>query len=131
MPGDEDLLVAYSDSDTGRRAAEFAAQRAAKTGESVDVVHFGTDTTAGQLEDAIGAIFAERQVPVTFEVIEIGGSDEKNVSVRAKLGQVIDDRDYALVVMGNEGQGLFHSLSEGSVTDSVIEAGAVPVLLVP
>lgn len=131
MPGDEDLLVAYSDSDTGRRAAEFAAQRAAKTGESVDVVHFGTNTMDVQLEEAIGATFEEYQVPVTFEVIEIGGSDEKNVSVRAKLGQVIDDRDYALVVMGNEGQGLFHSLSEGSVTDSVIEAGAVPVLLVP
>jgi len=131
MPAAHDLLVAYDDTDAGRRAVEFAADRAALTGESVDVVHAGTEHTATQLREELGSIFDERQVPVQFSVIEIGGSDEKNVSISATLGELIEDNDYALVVMGNEGRGLFHQLSEGSVTDAVIETGLVPVTLVP
>jgi|GEM_PF-2079432 len=131
MPGDDDLLVAYDDTDAGRRAAEFAAERAAKTGESVDVIHISTVLTDAQLRDELGSIFEERDVPVTFEVIETGGSDDRNVSISATLGEIIEERDYAMIVMGNEERGLFHSLSEGSVTNAVIEAGIVPVTLVP
>lgn len=131
MSAAHDLLVAYDDTDAGRRAVEFAAERAAKTGESVDVVHVGTGLTEAQLREALEALFAERNVPVEFEVVETGGSDEKNVSISATLGEIIDDRDYTLIVMGNENRGLFHQLSEGSVTDAVIETGVVPVTLVP
>lgn len=131
MTNANELLVAYDRTDAGRRAAEFAADRAAKTGESVDVVHVGTDVTEDDVRDQLGSIFAEQGVEASFTVVEVGGSEDRNVSVSAVLSDVIDDNDYELVVLGNEERGLFDELTAGSVSKDIIEDGIVPVVLVP
>ena len=126
-----DFLVAYDDTDASRRAAEFAAQRAAKTGEAVDVVHIGTGVTEATIEDAVGDTFENLGVPFTVRVVEVGGSEDENVSTRAKLSDVIGEHDYTVVFLGNEKRGLFHDLTEGSVSNALIEDQAVPIMLVP
>lgn len=125
------LLVAYDDTAAGRRAAEFAAERAAKTGESVDVVHIGTDITEQEIRDATEDEFIRRNVVVRFDIVNGGGSEDENISVSAALGKLIAQREYQIVIMGNEERGLFHNLMEGSVSNALIEDQTVPVLLVP
>jgi nucleotide-binding universal stress UspA family protein len=129
--GDHDLLVAYDDTDAGRRAAEFAAERAAQTGESVTVIHIGSDLSEAEMRDAIGEPFASHGVPVSFRMFDVGGSEDENISIRAKLGEIIDQHEYTMIVMGNEKHSLFHGLTEGSISGAVIDDQVVPVLLVP
>lgn len=131
MTAEHDLLVAYDDTDVGKKVAAFAAERAAKTGESVEVVHIGPDFTEAKLREAVGQGFEDHSVPASFRVIAVGGSDEQNVSVSATLVDHIDENDYTMVFMGNEERGLFHDLAEGSVTDAVLKDKLVPVVLVP
>lgn len=129
--GGSDLLVAYNDTDAGRRAASFAAERAALTGETVDVVYIGTEFTEDEMRDAVGQSFVDLDVPVSFQQVSVGGSDDRNVSIRAVLADVIEDNDYEIVVMGNEKHGILHDLSEGSVSSALIGDKMVPILLVP
>lgn len=126
-----DLLVAYDDTAVAHRAAEFAAERAAKTGESVDIVHIGTDLTEQELQDAVGAVFDQQNVVARFQTINRGGSENENVSVNAILSNLIDSQGYDLVFIGNEKHGLFHNLTEESVSKGLIEDQIVPVVLVP
>jgi nucleotide-binding universal stress UspA family protein len=132
MAGDsQELLVAFDDTAAGRRAAAFAAERAEKTGERVDVVHIGSDVTETEMREAVEDSFLERDVPASFRTFSMGGSEDTNVSVSAKLAQVISNGDYAIVFMGNEKHGLFHNLAEASLTKALIEDQTVPITLVP
>jgi nucleotide-binding universal stress UspA family protein len=126
-----ELLVAYDDTDAARRALEFAIERAARTGESVDVVHVGSDVSEPEIRRTLEDLAVDRGVVATVEVVPTGGSDAENVSVPARLAALIEDRDYELLVMGNERHGLFYDLLEGSVSEALIERQAIPLLLVP
>lgn len=126
-----DILVAYDDTDAGRRAAAFAAERAAKTGEAVDVVHIGPHVTEAAIREAVSDDFERLDVPLSIRVVDVGGSEDDNVSVSAKLADLIGEHDYAVVFMGNEDRGLFHHLTEASITNALIEDQTVPIMLVP
>lgn len=126
-----DLLVAYDESAAARRAARFAAQRAAMTGESVEVVHVGTDVTVAEMREAVEGAFLDHDVVVGFRAVSAGGSDEENVSVAVALAEVIADQGYELVFVGNEARGLYYQLTVGSVSEALIEGRNVPVCLVP
>jgi len=129
--GQSGLLVAYDDTPAARRAAEFAVERAAMRGEPVHVVHIGDALSESDIRDALGETFAERGVVLTVEIVPAGGSEDENVSVSRGLADAIDANDYAMVVMGNERHGLFHGLTEASVSEALIEDQTVPILLVP
>jgi len=130
IEGRAGLLVAYDDTDAARRATGFAAERAATTGETVTVVHIGTHVTEADVRAAVEESFEDG---VVFEVavISAGGSDDANVSVASALAKLIDTNEFSMVVMGNERHGLFHGLTEASVTEALIEDQSIPILLVP
>jgi nucleotide-binding universal stress UspA family protein len=124
-------LVAYHDSGAARRATTFAADHAARTGASVDVVHVGTELSTRQMRETVGDRFADQRVDVQFETLRASGSEDDNVSVSEKLSHHVADHDYELVIAGNETHGHLHSLFAGSVSDGLIDARVVPVVLVP
>lgn len=133
MPVEEpnDLLVAYDDTNASRGAAEFAAKRAAQSGESVDIVHVGRDLTEHDIERAVGDAFDELGVPVNFHVEKVGGSEEENMDIRLKLSRVINDGGYEAVFVGNEEYGLFEKYANTSVSDALIKNHNAPVVIVP
>lgn len=128
---DNDLLVAYDDTEASRRAATFAAKRAAKTGETVDVVHVGRDLSEDDIERAVGEAFDNRDVVASYWVDRIGGSEDENTSVRLRLSQLINDHGYSMVFVGNEKHGFLTELAEASISEALIENQNVPVVLVP
>lgn len=126
-----DLIVAYDDTDASRAAAEFAAERAAETGETVDVVHVGHDLSESDIKADVGEAFAARDVEAGYHVVPAGGSDDENVSVRAALSRVITHSGHDMVFVGNEEYGLFDDIAKKSVSDALITEHRVPVVLVP
>lgn len=128
---DAKLLVAFDDTAAAQRATEFAIERASRTGEAVDVVHVGTDLTESEIRGKIETLVVDRGVAVTVEVVPTETSDEENVSIAAMLGRLLEERDYDVLVMGNEKHGLFYDLTRGSVSEAIIENQTIPILLVP
>ncbi len=128
-----DLLVAYDDTPAARRAVAFAVSRAERTGETVDVVHIGTDMTDEKLNktitDAVDGIDGTRLGRVW--TIPGAGADEENIAVSKRLSDLLAARGYTMLVMGNEERGLFHELLAGSVSQTLIGDQVVPILLVP
>jgi len=131
LEGHTGLLVAYDETAAARRAAGFAAERAAMTGESVTVVHIGIDLTEADLRAAVEEQFEGCGVVLEVAIVPAGGSEDANVSIPVAIRALIRDNEFAMVVLGNERHGLFHGLTEASVTDALISDQETPVLLVP
>ena len=131
IEGRSGILVAYDDTDSARRAAAFAAERAAETGETVTVVHIGSAVSEADVRAAVEESFEGDGVVLEVAVLPSGGSDDANVSVASVLIDLIDANEFSMVAMGNERHGLFHGLTEASVTEALIEDQSIPILLVP
>ncbi|ERH03443.1 MAG: universal stress protein UspA related nucleotide-binding protein [uncultured archaeon A07HR60] len=124
-----EILVAYDGSDSSRRAVEFAAERAGKTGEAVDIVYVGGDRTATQLREAIGDEFLRERIVANFETIQMNATG--NEAIARRLAEYIRDHEYTLLVMGNSERGRLYNAVRGSVTGELIEQRPLPILLVP
>jgi nucleotide-binding universal stress UspA family protein len=131
LRGRTGLLVAFDETAAARRAAAFAAERAAMTGEFVTVVHIGSGLTEADVRAAVETPFVDRQVTFEVAVVPAGGSDHDNVSVPTALHGLLRDNEFAMVVLGNERHDLFHGLTEASVSEALVDDQDVPVLLVP
>ncbi|MDZ7702532.1 MAG: universal stress protein [Halobacteriales archaeon] len=132
------LFVAYGEPGERSAVLEFALERAAAAGDDLLVHHVIESETAepDAIREEIAAT-VERVAPdVAYEVrLDDRGvySDESNVSARKRLIDAIleDGVEYSYVVMGNVEHGAIEELSLSSMTEAVIDAHAIPVLLVP
>ncbi|MDZ7701522.1 MAG: universal stress protein [Halobacteriales archaeon] len=132
------LFVAYGEPGERSAVLEFALERAAAAGDDL-LVHHVLETDAEEtdaIEDEIAAT-ADRVAPDVAYEVRLDGravySDESNVSTRKRLIDAIleDGVEYTYVVMGNVEHGAIEELSLSSMTKAVIDAHAIPVLLVP
>lgn len=129
------VLVPVDGSECSRRALEYAFALAADRGGSVDVVHFtdSRDAATDELLDTVADLRAAADVPGETEVIpDIRVSEPRSSThIGRQVLLLVDEGGYDHVVMGHHGTGVVESLLLGSTAETVVEAGAVPVTVVP
>lgn len=104
-------------------ALEHAIDQAAGHGATLDVLLVGDDETGESAVERAAARAESAGVEVNTAVIR---GDPHEVIV-----DYVEDRDVDLVVMATHGRSGLDRLLAGSVTESVVRALAVPVLVVP
>jgi nucleotide-binding universal stress UspA family protein len=131
------IFVAYG-GDGREDVLRFAAERAAASGDDLYVYH--ARESAGENRDAVEAEIRrllDAQAPdVPAEIVvesPAEESDRTNVSRQKRLVDAVlaDDREFAYVVMGEIEHGPIESITLASMTEAVLEAHEVPVVLVP
>lgn len=129
------VLVPIDGSECSRRALRHAVDVVtARTGK-IDVVHF-TDVRTEATNDVIEAveeILTTAGVESQTEVITDTRVSEPRSSthIGKRILQLVDDREYDQVVMGHHGTGAVGELILGSAAKTVLEAGSVPITVVP
>lgn len=129
------VLVPIDGSECSRRALRHAVDVVtARTGR-IDVVHF-TDIRTEATDDVIEAaeeIFTTAGVEGETEIITDTqvSKPRSSTHIGKRVLQLVDDREYDHVIMGHHGTGAVGELILGSTAKTVIEAGTVPVTVVP
>ncbi|ELY72185.1 UspA domain-containing protein [Natrinema pallidum DSM 3751] len=99
------------------------------------MVHF-TDIRTEATDDVIEAaeeIFTTAGVEGETEIITDTqvSKPRSSTHIGKRVLQLVDDREYDHVIMGHHGTGAVGELILGSTAKTVIEAGTVPVTVVP
>ncbi len=136
------IVVAYTAQDSGTSALELAAVLSRSTGEPLTVaVVIATPHAAGMLElvdgDYLGPLTqwarsvleqAESDLPpdieATFVVRQASSIPGGLLELAAEIGA-------SAIVLGSSSKGAFGRISLGSVTDRLVHAAPLPVLLAP
>lgn len=130
-------LVAIDGWDASERALSLAAAQAAAADE-IDVVHVvdedgGDPESVEQIrataEEVVAGVGGDAEV--TVEVLETDKGRKPASRVGERLLELVEERDYDLVYLGNEHTGTAERMIVGSVSATLIEARSVPVALVP
>jgi nucleotide-binding universal stress UspA family protein len=131
------IFVAYGGSPEERTAVlEFAAERAAASGDGLFVYHVqegeepDRDLRA-EVRDVVERVGPDVPLEVDLNVRE--GAESANVSKQKRLTDAILEggREFEYVVMGEVEHGAIEGLVLPSMTEAVLDTHAVPVLLVP
>lgn len=132
------IFVAFGGSEHRSAVLEFAVKQAAVSEHDLFVYHVqeSEEESVQQFRDEIESVIQRTAPDVTFEVkIDTRGefSDRTNVSEEKLLTDAILDsgRDYEYVVMGDRKHDLLGDLIHASMTETVLETHAIPVMLVP
>lgn len=132
------IFVAYGEPDDRDAVLRVAAEQAAAAGHDLLVFHVleGDDEDADAVEAAARTTALDIAPTVDVEVrVEARErvSDATNVSPQKRLVDAILETPGAweYVVMGDVERGTVDGLVHASMTEAVIRAHAVPVLLVP
>lgn len=135
------LFVAYGKESSRKPVLEFAAQRAAATGDDLFVYHIREqeDPPDDRLRTEVGEAMRRTAPDVDFEVsiddldTQEGEYERSRVSKRKQLLDTImaEDCDYEYVVMGNVEQGPIEEFVLSSMSEAVLDTQRIPVLLVP
>ena len=132
------LFVAYGEPSDREAVLRVAAEQAAAAGHDLHVFH--VQETDDEDAEAVEAAARETVaavapgVEMTVHVAARGEvSDETNVSPQKRLvDAVLEDADaWEYVVMGDVERGTVDEFVHASMTEAVLAAHAVPVLLVP
>jgi len=132
------VFVAYGGSGRRQAVLEFAADQAAASGYDLVVYHAreSTDEPVEEITEEIESVLQESAPGLVFEVQtdsreEI--SDRTNVSKHKRLTDAVleADRDYEYAVMGHVQRGSIEEFARASMTKAMLEAHALPVVLVP
>ncbi|QLG27160.1 universal stress protein [Halorarum halophilum] len=132
------IFVAFGGSEHRSNVLEFAVEQAAVSDHDLFVYHVqeSEEESVQQIRDEIETVIRRTAPDLTFEV-EIdtrgGFSDRTNVSEEKLLTDAIldSDRDYEFVVMGDREHDFLDDLMHSSMTETVLETHAIPVMLVP
>lgn len=128
------VLAPVDGSESSERALRFAVEFARRFGADLHVVHV-TDAET----EATEAIVADARR--TLSDAGIGGDPE--VSIEGSLGirsanrvgehllELVEERGYDHVVMGHHEGGAVGRVFLGSAAETVLEANAVPVTVIP
>ena len=130
-----DVLVPIDGSECSRRALRHAGDVITACTGRIDVVHF-TDIHNEATDDVIEAaeaILTTAGVEGETEVVsDVRVSKPRSSThIERRILNFVDDRGYDHVVMGHHGTGVVGELILGSTAKTVIEAGEVPVTVVP
>lgn len=132
------IFVAYGSSEHRDTVLEFAVGQAAVCEHELFVYHVqeSEGESVKRIRDEIESVIQRTAPDVTFEVkIDTRGefSDRTNVSEEKLLTDAIleSDRDYEYVVMGHGEHDFLDDLIHASMTETVLETHAIPVMLVP
>lgn len=122
-------------SDCSRRALNHAIQLGEAYDGRLDIVHFTdmqTDTTAELLE-RIDDRLSETDLEYDVEVrTDTRLSDPRSSTHIGRLIlEMVENREPDLVIMGHHGTGIVGELILGSTAKTVVEAGEIPVTVVP
>lgn len=122
-------------SECSRRALRHAVDVITVCSGTLDVVHL-TDIRTEATDDVIEAaeeILSMAGVEGETEVItDIRVSEPRSSThIGKRVLQLVDDREYDHVIMGHHGTGVAAELILGSTAKTVIEAGEVPVTVIP
>ena len=132
------LFVAYGEPADRDAVLRVAAEQAAAAGHDLLVYHVQeADDDAPEAVEAAARATVDEVAPgveVTVRVEARGEvSDATNVSPQKRLVDAIgeDPGAYEYVVMGDVDRGAVDELVHASMTEAVLRARALPVLLVP
>lgn len=129
------ILVPIDGSDCSHRALKHAVQLGETCGGTLDIVHFtGVHTGAtDELLDAIDNLFGEFNVESRVEVrTGIRMSEPRSSTHIGRLIlDMVENQGCDQVVMGHHGTGVIGELILGSAAKTVVEAGEIPVTVVP
>ena len=129
------VLVPIDGSECSRRALRHAVDVVTACTGRISVVHF-TDIRTEATDDVIEAaeeVLTTAGIEAETEVIRDTRVSEPRSSthIGKRVLQLVDDRKYDHVVMGHHGTGVAAELLLGSTAKTVIEAGEVPVTVIP
>lgn len=121
----EVILFPTDGSDHATAALSHAIEHADRYGATLDVLYAadGDDVDGTDVVEAPAARARDAGLEVNTAVVK-GPPDEVIVDY-------VEDRGVDMVVMGSQGRGGLDRLVVGSVTESVLRALDVPVLVVP
>lgn len=128
------ILVPIDGSDSSFRALRVAARMVTGAGVDLSVVHFSdeeTDSTDAILErarDVLDSMDVDVEPTVSTDIdIEFRPGDR----VGEQILELVQAEGIDHVVMGHHGAGTVERAILGSATETVVEAGRVPVTIVP
>ncbi len=133
------IFVAYGGSSAERATVlEFAAERAAASGDGLFVYHIqeGGDESSRDVRADIreGVEGVAPDVPLEVDLnVQANRSEDTNVSKQKRLTDAILEggREFEYVVMGEVEHGRVEGFILPSMSKAVLDTHAVPVLLVP
>lgn len=131
------IFVAYGGSPEERSAVlEFAAERAAASGDGLFVYHVqeGDESDPdlrAEVREMVERVAPDVPLEVDLNVRE--NSESANVSKQKRLVDAIVEsgREFEYVVMGEIEHGRIEGFSLPSMTQAVLDTHEIPVLLVP
>jgi len=132
------IFVAYGGLPEERTAVlEFAAERAAASGDGLFVYHARevADEPARDLEAEVRETVdrVDPDIPVELDLNVVGDAEAADVSKQERLLAALlgSDREFEYAVMGEVEHTRLEEFVLPSMTEAVLDAHAVPVLLVP
>lgn len=132
------IFVAYGGPDNRERVLEFAADQAAASGDDLFVYHVqeSADDRGDDVSEEVARVVGRTAPEVAYEIridAREGYSDQTNVSKQKPLVDTLldSDRDFEYAVMGNRERSPLDELVIPSMTETVLETRAIPVVLVP
>lgn len=132
------IFVAYGGPEGREDVLAFAVERAVASGDDLYVYHVqeSADEDAAAVREEVDAVIERTAPDVDYEVVvaaRVAESDATNVSHQKLLVDAVleSDREFAYVVMGDVEHGAIESITLASMTEAVLEAREVPVVLVP
>lgn len=131
------IFVAYGGSPEQRTGVlEFAAERAAASGDGLFVYHVqeGDESDPdlrAEVQEVVERVAPDVPLEVDLNVRE--GSESANVSKQKRLVDAIVEsgREFEYVVMGEVERGAIEGVVLPSMTGAVLDTHEIPVLLVP
>lgn len=129
-----DVLVPVDGSDPSERALRFAAGFARRFDASLQVVHV-TDTETDATDQVIERgreILSEEGIEANPEIsIDVNLGFRVADQVGQNIVEMVEAEGYDHVVMGHHGSGVVDRAILGSAAETVVDANAVPVTIVP
>lgn len=130
-----DVVVPIDGSECSRRALRHAVDVVTACTGSIDVVHFTdihNETTDDVIETAETILTTAGVEGETEVITDIRVSEPRSSThIGRRVLQLVEDREYDHVIMGHHGTGVVGELILGSTAKTVIEAGEVPVTVIP
>lgn len=129
------ILVPVDGSDCSMRALRYAIDLARSEDGTLHIVHFTdyeTESTT-QLERRVEETIESSGIDSSMEIIgDIRMSDLKSSDrVGRHILDLVEEGDFAQIVMGHHGTGFVEKALLGSAAKTVVEKTDVPVTIVP
>ncbi|MFB6218566.1 MAG: universal stress protein [Halobacteriaceae archaeon] len=130
------IFVAYGAPANRQAVLEFAVEQAAAAGHDLLVYHVqeSASESVHELRSEVEAV-VERTAPGVVYDIEVDTrdrvSDRSEDSTARRVADAVTDGEYEYAVMGDIRRGSIEDMTHASVTETVLDERAVPVVLVP